>query len=129
MEDAGGKQTDIALISGSSIWRSMFDITPDGWGYVVRRKGQQQIFAHKSFTIFDEHMAARQYFDNENLRSPAQGWVGHRVFLWTVYANNRNRVPGRLLKGKGNPRKLDETDYGEVLSMYRRPPANVISNL
>ncbi|MGD0187913.1 MAG: hypothetical protein ABSC25_22060 [Roseiarcus sp.] len=128
MDGAGGKLTDIDLISGgvSGGTRTLYDVTAYGpWGaYAVRRKGQAQIFATKSFEIFDDHAAAREKFDKTDrlflsVRSP--DWIAHRIFLWAVTAGNRSAVPGLLFKGEGNPRSLAETDYSSLLTMYRAP--------
>lgn len=128
MEGTGGKQTDIELISGNHIWPSMFSVTPDGGGYVVRRKGQRQAFAQKGFVIFDDYAAARENFNRANLNGPAQGWVAHRIFLWAVYASHRGAVSRRLVKSRGNPRQLAETDYAAVLAMYRKSLTKIVAD-
>jgi hypothetical protein len=132
MDDAGGKLTDIDLISGGGVWRIMYDVTPDGpWSYVIRRKGQRQVFASKGFAVFEDHAAARENFDKMNglfLSVPAQGWIAHRIFLWAVAARNRGAVPGLLLKGSGNPRKLAETDYRALLAMYHKPLVKIVAD-
>jgi hypothetical protein len=129
VEDAGGSLTDIDLISGGGDgMRVLYDVTPDGRSYSLRRRGQQQVFATKGFDVFDDHAAAREKFDKINglfLSVPAPGWTAHRIFLWVVTGRNRNAIPGLLLKGSGNPRKLAETDYGVLLTMYRKPPLKI----
>ena len=107
----------------------MFDVAPDGWGYVIRRKGQRQIFAYKGLVIFDDYAAARENFDKANRSGPAEGWAGHQHLLWVVAASSRGAVPSRLLKGGGNPRRLAETDYRALLDMYHKPAATKGGNL
>jgi len=120
-EDAGGKMTDIELVAGSPA-NYRYDITPSAHGYLVHLKGQREIFAVKTFDIFDDHAAAREKFDQLNnlfLSVHTQGWVAHRIFLWAVTARNRAAVSGRLVKSAGEPRKLMETDYSVLLRFWK----------
>jgi hypothetical protein len=129
MEDAGGTLTDIDLISGGGDGMSLiYDITPNGQSYSLRRRGSSEVFATKAFDVFDGHAAARERFDKINglfLTAPAQGRMGHRIFLWVVTGRNRDAIPSLFLEGKGNPRKLAETDYGALLKMYHTSPLKI----
>jgi hypothetical protein len=120
--DAGGKLSDIEFVAGS-VARYRYDLTPNGsGGYAVRLKGQKELFAVKSFDIFDDHAAARQKFDNLNnlfMNAHSGAYVAHRVFLWVVTARNRADASSRIVKSAGTPRKIMETDYPALLKMYR----------
>lgn len=122
MDDVEAGLSEIGLISGGSVGMSvLYDVTRDGRNYAVRRKGQQQIVANKSFEVFDDYAAAREKFDQIDrlflsVRTP--GWAAHKILLWTVTAGNRDAVPELLVRANGNQRKLAETDYASLLKMY-----------
>lgn len=122
--DVGGAITDIEGVSGGSLVMDVrYDVTLNGPTCALRRKNQREIFANKHFDVFDDHVAAKDYFVCQNelyLDSSQSRFLAvHRIILWAVTAVNRDSVPERLVKAKGNARRLAETDYSALLKMYR----------
>ena len=140
-ESGGGGLNDIDRISGgtlSIVASVMYDVRKNiNAAIEIRRKNEEELFATKSFAIFNDYSAAREYFNyHDRLHLDGQIIVAamddpraslgpayqaaHRMFIWAVAARNRDAASTALLKGRGEPRKLAETDLSSLLKIYDR---------